>query len=375
MAVEDINESKLKEIHLSKVVKEITDYKLALDESSIVMITDENGIITYANENCLKATEYSLDELLGKNLNFLDSGYHSEEFFKEMWNTIQSGKIWKGEIRNKNNSEHYFWVDCTIVPFVDINKKLYQYIAIQRDITQTKNAEFELNKSFSLVNEQNKRLLNFSYIVSHNLRSHTSNIISILNFLEKEDTVAEKSELLQHLKRVSLSLNDTLYNLNEVVSIRNNMNMVIEPLNLREYILQALGVLSEQIIQKNVQIINNVPEDTLVNYNPAYLESVVLNFISNAIKYSSPERQPKIELSVFHEKENMIFKVSDNGIGIDMKKNGDKLFGMYKTFNNNPDARGIGLFITKNQIDAMGGKVEVESELGIGTSFRIYFSK
>jgi signal transduction histidine kinase len=225
------------------------------------------------------------------------------------------------------------------------------------------------------VNEQNKRLLNFSYIVSHNLRSHTSNIISILNFLEKEDTVAEKSELLQHLKRVSLSLNDTLYNLNEVVSIRNNMNMVIEPLNLREYILQALGVLSEQIIQKNVQIINNVPEDTLVNYNPAYLESVVLNFISNAIKYSSPERQPKIELSVFHEKENMIFKVSDNGIGIDMKKNGDKLFGMYKTFNNNPDARGIGLFITKNQIDAMGGKVEVESELGIGTSFRIYFSK
>jgi PAS domain S-box-containing protein len=375
MAIEDINESKLKELHLSKVVKEITDYKLALDESSIVMISDENGVITYANENCLKATEYSLDEILGKKLNFLDSGYHSKEFFTDLWNTIQSGNIWKGEIRNKNNSEHFFWVDCTIVPFVDINKKLYQYIAIQRDITQTKNAEFELNKSFSLVNEQNKRLLNFSYIVSHNLRSHTSNIISILNFLEKEDTVAEKSELLQHLKRVSLSLNDTLYNLNEVVSIRNNMNMVVEPLNLREYILQALGVLSEQIIQKNVMIINDVPENTLVNYNPAYLESVVLNFISNAIKYSSPERQPKIELSVFHEKENMIFKISDNGIGIDLKKNGDKLFGMYKTFNNNPDARGIGLFITKNQIDAMGGKIEVESELGKGTSFKIFFAK
>jgi PAS domain S-box-containing protein len=374
MAVEDINETKLKEIHLSKVVKEITDYKLALDESSIVIITDENGIITYANENCLKITEYSLDVILGKNFNFLDSGYHSKEFFEEMWETIQSGNIWKGELRNKSNSEHYFWVDCTIVPFVDINKKLYQYIAIQRDITKTKNAEIELNKSFSLVNEQNKRLLNFSYIVSHNLRSHTSNIISILNFLEKEDTVAEKSELLQHLKRVSLSLNDTLYNLNEVVSIRNNMNMVMEPLNLREYILQALGVLSEQIIQKNVNIVNDVPENTLVNYNPAYLESVVLNFISNAIKYSSPERQPKIILSISHENGSMILNVSDNGIGIDMKKNGDKLFGMYKTFNNNPDARGIGLFITKNQIDAMGGKVEVESELGKGTSFKIYFA-
>ena len=250
---------------------------------------------------------------------------------------------------------------------------MYQYIAIQRDITLTKNAEFELNKSFGLVNEQNKRLLNFSYIVSHNLRSHTSNIISILNFLEKEDTVAEKGELLQHLKRVSLSLNDTLYNLNEVVSIRNNMNMVIEPLNLREYILQALGVLSEQIILKNVIIVNDVPENTLVNYNPAYLESIVLNFLSNAIKYSSPERQPKIELSVFQEMEQMVFKVSDNGIGIDMKKNGDKLFGMYKTFNNNADARGIGLFITKNQIDAMGGKVEVES-LGLSSNQRTRFT-
>jgi PAS domain S-box-containing protein len=374
MAVEDINETKLKEIHLSKVVKEITDYKLALDESSIVIISDENGIITYANENCLKITEYSLDDILGKNINFLDSGYHNKAYFTEMWDTIQSGNIWKGELRNKNNSEHYFWVDCTIVPFVDINKKLYQYISIQRDITKTKNAEIELNKSFSLVNEQNKRLLNFSYIVSHNLRSHTSNIISILNFLEKEDTVAEKSELLQHLKRVSLSLNDTLYNLNEVVSIRNNMNMVMEPLNLREYILQALGVLSEQIIQKNVMIENEVPENTLVNYNPAYLESVVLNFISNAIKYSSPERQPRIVLSITHENGSMILNVIDNGIGIDMKKNGDKLFGMYKTFNNNPDARGIGLFITKNQIDAMGGKVEVESEIGKGTSFKIYFA-
>lgn len=375
MAIENISESKLKELHLSKVVKEITDYKLALDESSIVLITDETGIITYANENCLKATAYSLDELLGKNLNFLDSNYHSKEFFDEMWETIQSGNIWKGEIRNKNNRNQFFWVDCTIVPFVDIDKKIYQYIAIQRDITQTKNAEFELNKSFTLVNEQNKRLLNFSYIVSHNLRSHTSNIISILNFLEKEDTAAEKGELLQHLKRVSLSLNDTLYNLNEVVSIRSNLNMVVEPLNLREYILQALGVLSELIIQKNVIIENNVPENTLVNYNPAYLESVVLNFLSNAIKYSSPDRQPKIELSILHEEENMIFIISDNGIGIDMKKNGEKLFGMYKTFNNNPDARGIGLFITKNQIDAMGGKVEVESELGKGTTFKIFIAK
>lgn len=375
MAVEDINEGKLKEIHLNNVVKEITDYKRALDESSIVLITNEKGIITYANEYCLSITQYSLEELLNEDLGFLDSGLHTDDFFKDMWNTIQSGSIWKGEIRNKNKNGNFFWVDCTIVPFVDNEGKPYQYIAIQRDITHTKNAEFELNKSFSLVNEQNKRLLNFSYIVSHNLRSHTSNIISILNFLEKEDSETEKEELMQHLKRVSNSLNDTLFNLNEVVSIRNNINLIIEPLNLLEYIQQSIRVLEEQIRIKNVVIINEVEKNIMVQYNPAYLESILLNFISNAVKYSSAERQAEIALSVIYENSEMCLKIRDNGIGIDLKKNGDKLFGMYKTFNNNPDARGIGLFITKNQIDAMGGRVEVESELGKGSTFKIFFSQ
>jgi len=107
--------------------------------------------------------------------------------------------------------------------------------------------------------------------------------------------------------------------------------------------------------------------------DPAYLESILLNFISNAIKYSHPERVPILEISAIEEKDQLILIFSDNGIGIDLQRNRDKLFGMYKTFENNPDARGIGLFITKNQIDAMGGRVDVESELGEGTKFSIHF--
>jgi len=373
MAVEDINERKQNELQLNRIVKEITDYKLALDESSIVFLTDEKGIISYANENCIQMTQYSKDEILHQNMHFINSGYHSREFFANLWQTIQRGEIWKGEIRNINKSGQYFWVDTTIVPFIDKDRNPYQYIAIQRDITLSKNAEIELNKSFSLVNEQNKRLLNFSYIVSHNLRSHTSNILSILNFLEKESSEKERSELMMHLKKVSRSLNDTLYNLNEVVSIRNNINLVIEPLNLYDYINQALKIQSELITIKKAVINNQVSLNCLINCNPAYLESILLNFISNAIKYSHPERVPILEISAIEEKDQLILIFSDNGIGIDLKRNRDKLFGMYKTFGNNPDARGIGLFITKNQIDAMGGRVDVESELGEGTKFSIHF--
>jgi PAS domain S-box-containing protein len=331
-------------------------------------------MISYANENCLRMTQFSKDEILHKNMHFLNSGYHSREFFANLWQTIQRGEIWKGEIRNRNKSGQYFWVDCTIVPFIDKDRNPYQYIAIQRDITLSKNAEIELNKSFGLVNEQNKRLLNFSYIVSHNLRSHTSNILSILNFLEKESSEKERSELMMHLKKVSRSLNDTLYNLNEVVSIRNNINLVIEPLNLLDYLNQALKVQSELITLKKAEIINKVSANCVIKCNPAYLESILLNFISNAIKYSHPDRKPVLEIDVHQEQNQLVLIFADNGIGIDLDRNKDKLFGMYKTFSNNPDARGIGLFITKNQIDAMGGRVEVESELGKGTRFSIYFN-
>ena len=241
-----------------------------------------------------------------------------------------------------------------------------------QDITEHKNAEIELNNSFNMVSEQNKRLLNFSYIVSHNLRSHTGNIKSLVDLLAVATSEQDREELMQHMKRVSGLLNETILNLNEVVSIQNNINLVVEPLNIHHYVNQAIEVLSEQVAIKKAIIKNNVPKDMLVNYNPAYLESIILNFISNGIKYSHPTRPPIVIVDCFKEDSKTVLQITDNGIGLDMSKHGDKLFGMYKTFHGNKDARGIGLFITRNQIDAMGGKIEVESELNKGTRFKIY---
>jgi PAS domain S-box-containing protein len=243
---------------------------------------------------------------------------------------------------------------------------------IMIDITRNKQAEKDLNHSFDLVNEQNKRLLNFSYIVSHNLRSHTSNIQSISVLIDTTKSEEERNEMIGLLKTVSDALNDTLLNLNEVVNIQTNINIIVEPLNLNKYIEKTLNVLNDQIVLKQAVILNKVREDVLVNYNPAYLESILLNFVFNAIRYSHPKRSPLIELSCHHEGQ-LVLQISDNGIGMNLDRYGDELFGMYKTFNGNPDSKGLGLFISKNQIDAMGGRVVVESEVGIGTTFKIYF--
>ncbi|MES2418020.1 MAG: PAS domain-containing protein [Bacteroidota bacterium] len=244
---------------------------------------------------------------------------------------------------------------------------------IMIDITNSKEAEEALNYSFNLVTEQNKRLLNFSYIVSHNLRSHASNIQGITELIENAKSEHEREEMVQLLKTVVGNLNETLLNLNNVINIQTSIDVIVEPLILNDYILKTLTTLNAQILAKNVKFMNKVDDTVQISYNRAYLESILLNLISNAIRYRDISREPIISLTCFEENGQLVLRISDNGIGIDLKKYGDKMFGMYQTFNGNADARGYGLFITKNQVEAMGGKIEVESALNQGTTFKVYF--
>lgn len=246
---------------------------------------------------------------------------------------------------------------------------------IMIDITKHKEANADLSHTLDLVNEQKKRLMNFSYIVSHNLRSHNANIQSIINLVQDSDSEQERDELIGHLKTVSDSLDQTMQHLNDLVNIQSNISLVTEPLHINHYVENTKKILSELIAARQVTVINNIPQNALVNYNAAYLESIILNLISNGIRYSHPDRKPLIVLDWQEDDRNYILKVRDNGLGIDMKRYGDKLFGMYKTFHGNPEARGVGLFMTRNQVEAMGGQITVESEPGKGSTFSVYFKK
>jgi PAS domain S-box-containing protein len=259
-----------------------------------------------------------------------------------------------------------------IMNFVFENGKPLISRGIMIDITLMKEAEKDLNNTFHLVSEQNKKLLNFSYIVSHNLRSHTSNIESIISLIESSESDEERDQMMQLLKSVSNSLDETMNHLNEVVNINTNTNLVTKSLNLNQFINTAKNTLSDQIQLNDASFNIIVPDYVMVNYNPAYLESILFNLISNGIRYRHPERKPVITIKWHKENDKHILEFSDNGIGIDLVRNGDKIFGMYKTFSTNKDSRGIGLYITKNQIEAMRGNITVESKLDIGSTFKIY---
>ena len=372
LSTEDITERKASEkiiINSQKNIKSLID---TID--GIVWEFDiPTAALTFISKKVEKILGYSVKEYLSCPT-FWEDHIYSED---KKWVLEYSASLNKKgsnhdyEYRMLNKKGEIVWIR-DIINFVFENDVPVSSRGIMIDITKTKQAENDLSSSLDLVTEQNKRLLNFSYIVSHNLRSHSSNIESITSLIEFSESEEETLEMVQLLKKVTQSLNDTMHNLNEVVNIKANINIVSEPLNLRQYSEEAIAILTEQIAIKDVQIINNIASDVVVVYNPAYMQSIFLNLISNAIRYSHSDRKPEITIDFYTEKDKKVLQISDNGIGIDLNKNRDKIFGMYKTFSTNSDSKGIGLFITKNQIDAMGGSIYVESEPNIGTTFKIY---
>lgn len=357
-----------------KLIVSEKQYRALFEQApvGIAKIDTTSGNYIDMNSHYCSILGYSADEM--KQLNF-QNAIHVDSlacFNSKMTQLLNNETVeFSLESRFYHKSGKIILVNLLVAALWKNNSKAKTHMTIIEDITDKKRAEENLKESFNIVTEQNKRLLNFSYIVSHNLRSHTSNIQTIADFLDQAESKEERDEMIDLLKKVSHSLNETMYNLNEVVNIRTNVSLTIEPLNLHHYIEKTINLLNDKVYEKNLKISNTVSKEVVVNYNISYLESILYNFISNAIRYS--HSQKKSEINISFDTEKRILKIADNGIGIDLKKNGDKLFGLYKTFNNSPESKGVGLFISKNQIDAMGGTVTVESELNVGTTFSIFF--
>ena len=240
------------------------------------------------------------------------------------------------------------------------------------DITGRKRNQDKLKTMLGLVRDQNERLSAFASIITHNLRSHSGNLSTITGFIEEEFPWLNENENFDLLKKAVTNLEETVSHLTEIAKIKEVADSQIQVLNLYDYVEKAIYNITAIAKNTNTTIVNYIDEDLCVKGIPAYLDSIILNFLTNAIKYRSEKRLPTIRLSASVSNGYVIFKVGDNGLGIDMEKYGDKLFQMYKTFHLNKDAVGIGLFITKNQIESLGGKVEVDSKVDVGSEFSIY---
>lgn len=306
----------------------------------------------------------TIKELLGplyeKNLPYISGALkgHKQTFEREI-------RLPSGELRHSLGN--YF-------PDIEngVVKGFFVHVA---DITQIKLLEYELVKSNEIIREQNKRLMNFANITSHNLRNYGHGFSALSELLVEADSTEIYAELVGHLKTTSTNFTETLKNLNEIVHMQNMSDIESESLNLYDHIIKTLSALSVQINNSYSIIKNNIDPNTIIQGNPAYMESILVNFLANAIKYQHPDRTPIIELDSVVKNGKVVLTISDNGKGINLVKYGKDLFGMYKTFHGNKDAQGIGLYITKYQIEAMGGEVHVKSEENEGSKFIIHFKQ
>ncbi|WP_121667331.1 sensor histidine kinase [Mesonia aquimarina] len=318
-------------------------------------------------------------------------GYTKEELFKLTFQDITVPedlekdlsllkRLLDGEIDHYQLEKRYYHKNGSIVyailavSIVKNNDGLNLYFISQLiDITEMKRAEKRIKKLFKKSKEQNERLENFAHIVSHNLRSHAGNFSMLLELYESQ--LDEEDEIITMLSSASSNLQETIEHLSEIVNMHNSIKNTMESIAVLPVAKKTIENLSSQIQQHNLKITLAVDASLKVKAVPAYLESIFLNFISNAIKYSSPSKASFLEVNAEVEDAFIRIDFKDNGLGIDLEKHGHKLFKMYKTFHEHEDARGIGLFLTKNQIQAMGGKIEVESAVDEGTTFSIYLKK
>ena len=266
------------------------------------------------------------------------------------------------------------WVDANVVPIENSQREVYTILVITRDITQKKKDDLEREHIIAELSQNNKDLKQFSYVTSHNLRAPIANLLGLTSLIDQYK-VPNKSlkQILDGIRQSALMFDDTVKDLAKVLVIKDQTNIVKEKVSFVGVIDNILKQLSITMEDNTVKINYEFADAPFVSFNPAYLESILLNLFTNAIKYKSFKRNLKIEINSSLADGFVILKFKDNGIGIDTEKHKDKLFKLYQRFHDNPDGKGLGLYLVKSQLESLGGSIAIESEVDKGTTFIIKF--
>lgn len=296
-----------------------------------------------------------------------------EKYFLDFKNHLQGlTSNYENEHRVLCNNGEYKWVlDIGRIIERDENGVAKRVIGTHTDITKRIQNENTIKNNLNLVTKQNKKLENFANIVTHNLKEQSGNFENLLELYSDAKTSEEKDEIVTFLKLNSNHLSQTIKDLKKVVGVQNNKESIVERIYVNKYINKVLKVLDRSIKSNSATINNFIDDNVSVIFNPSYLESIIQNLISNAIKYKHLKRDPIINLTYSIVNDDMYLNISDNGLGIDLDKYGDSIFGLYKTFHNKSNSEGVGLYLVKNQVESFGGKIDVSSEPNAGTTFTI----
>ena len=361
--------------NLLSAQRELKNRNFALDQHAIVSITNTNGDIIYVNDKFCGISGYSRSELIGKNHSILNSGIHADHLFSEMWKTISNGKVWQGELCNKNKNGDFYWVNITIVPFMDEQSRPYQYVAINSDITSRILAEQDLLKAHDAAVSANQAKSDFLSKMSHELRTPLNAVMGFSQLLKSSGNLSASDKQLQYAKEIYRAGEHLLDLINEILDLSrieaNQLKVENIEVPLAGFLNECAALIIPLAKQKEVSFINNYNDndDITVQADPFRLKQIMVNLFSNAIKYNKPAGFVEIRYSPDHDG-FVIIEVIDTGTGI-AEHQIEQIFKPFVRLpqHKNEEGTGIGLALSKRLAELMGGEIGVESKSGMGSRF------
>ena len=373
-AIQDITKQKEEEQRLRLLETVITQTKDAVMITGIDTTENEIPNILFVNAAFTDMTGYQSKDVIGVSPKMFFGKKSDVLEIEKLKTAINDYRECKIETISYKKDGEEFWVNLSMIPVTDKEGEHSHWISIQRDITEEKEKEKEKEQLIKELTQNNKDLKQFSYITSHNLRAPLSNLTGLLNLIA--DIPIENLELKEIINGFSKSthlLNETINDLVKVIIIKDNPSIQKETILIKEIFENVFNQLSFLISLHKPILKIDLDDVTILNVNRSYLESIFLNLLTNSIKYRSTTRQLKVTVTSKIVKNDLILTFKDNGIGIDMERNRDKIFGLYQRFHNHSDSKGLGLYLVKSQVESMNGTITVESKVDVGTTFTIIF--
>jgi len=344
--------------NLETALKRLTDINDALDETLIVAITDQRGIITFANKKFCNISKYTREELIGQTHRLINSGYHSKKFFKEMWKTIGNGKVWRGDIRNKAKDGSFYWVDTTIVPCLNEGGKPYQYISFRIDITERKQTEEFLRRS-----ERVAAVGQLASGIAHEIRNPLAAIKMSIHSIQQHH---EKDKQLLSLMLSELERIDSI--VSEFLLLAKPHEIQFQEQDICQLMNMIIPLMNIQAIRHNVSVLQEFADDIpLIRCDPNQLKQVFMNLIKNAIEAMPNGGNLHVQIRR-PSSEHVLIRFVDQGCGIPeevIKRIGEPFFTTKEK------GTGLGLMISHKIIEDHGGSMNIMSEVNHGTIVEI----
>ncbi|MES2812256.1 MAG: PAS domain S-box protein [Bacteroidota bacterium] len=307
--------------------------------------------------------------------NFKDFIYPgAENIFMTLFNEALTNNYSEKELMQTNIHGKQFWIRTRMYSVYDTQKKLIGIAILTETITDRKVMESERQKITEEILQRNRDLEQFAYIVSHNLRAPVVNIIGISDYMQNtEMDLEEKEEMNNGLRKSIHRLDEVIKDLNSILQIKNEISEKKETVKFADLIENIKISIAGLIKKEEVTFISNFSAVDEITTIKSYLHSIFYNLISNSIKYRRPDVAPviKIKSKLIDDKIEITYK--DNGLGIDLKKRGEQVFGMYKRFHTHAEGKGMGLYMVKTQVETLGGTISIKSKIDKGTEFKIKF--